>query len=69
MSLLADATPLVPPHFSLYRFGSLPHGLDSHEELFFPKVGFTDDTEAVGVTGSASVGLAGFHEGVARKYS
>jgi hypothetical protein len=69
MSLLADATPLVPPHFSLYRFDSLPQGTDSHEKLFFPKVGFTDDTEAVGVTRSVSVALVDFHEAVAQKYS
>jgi hypothetical protein len=69
MSLLADATPLVPPHFSLYRFGSLPEGIDSHEKLFFPKTGFTDDTEAVGVTRLASVALVNFHQTVAQKYS
>ena len=69
MSLLADAAPLVPSQFSVYPFRDISHAEDRHRKLFFPKVGFIDDTEAVGVTRSVSIALANFHEEIAQKYS
>jgi hypothetical protein len=62
MCLLSDARHLVPANFSVYPLRAAE---DSYGKLFFPKTGFNDDNEAVGVTKIASRSLDWFHEKIA----
>jgi hypothetical protein len=66
MCFLSDASSLVPPQFSIYRLLEAP-APSSTAKLFFPKTGFLDCTQSVGITRTASSRLDGFHETIAQK--
>jgi hypothetical protein len=61
MVLLDQFISMVPTNFSIYHLSSR---MDSttHAKLFFPKAGFVDDIEAVGVTYFASKQIAEAHD-------
>jgi hypothetical protein len=61
MVLLEDFASLVPPEFSQYHFMSKPDAL-SDAKLFYPKVGFSDDTEAIVKTALAARILSDVHD-------
>ncbi|MCR6657700.1 MAG: hypothetical protein NVV63_18260 [Opitutus sp.] len=65
MCFLSEAAQFVPSRFSVYRLLEGDSAPTSTGKLFYPKIGFADDNEAVGVTRLASPALDGFHEAVA----
>ena len=67
MVLLWDFKNLVPANFSIYRLAHAPDEFTKQARLFHPKVGFVDDTEAVGVTRMASIRLSVAHEQLAHE--
>jgi hypothetical protein len=69
MCLLSEAYEFVPAQFSIYRLLEGESAPTSTAKLFFPKTGFLDDSQAVGITRKASSALDEFHEEVARRGS
>jgi len=61
MVLLEDFAAQVPPEFSQYHFMSNPDA-SSDAKLFYPKVGFSDDTEAIVKTALAARTLSDLHD-------
>jgi hypothetical protein len=64
MCLLAGAQFHVPDNFSVYPLGTTKGTEDA--KLFFPKIGFADDNEAVVVTKLVSRKLDDYHELLAK---
>lgn len=61
MVVFDDFTNMIPEPFSQYRlFGARNASGDA--KLFHPKVGFRDDTEAVGITNLVSIRLSAVHD-------
>lgn len=65
MALDAQFVDQVPSQFSIYRLAD-QYAPDRSASLFFPKVGFRDCVEAVGVTKNASLFLSYAHDLTAR---
>lgn len=63
MVLLRDFSDLVPKNYSLYLLSSKKNQL-SNTKLFYPKIGFENDTEAVVVSVIASKKLSLLHDGI-----
>jgi hypothetical protein len=61
MVLLEDFASLVPPEFSQYHFMAKPDA-SSDSKLFYPKIGFSDDTEAIVTTALAASTLSDVHD-------
>ena len=61
MVLLDPFAYLVPKHFSLYHLAP-KREKSSKGKLFYPKIGFVDDLEAVSVTRMASIPIAKEHD-------
>ena len=61
MVLLDPFVSLLPPNFSYYHLAS-KRDASSEAKLFYPKVGFVDDVEAVGFTYLASIPIAKAHD-------
>jgi hypothetical protein len=55
---------LIPERFSKFQFSSGPNAL-STAKIWFPKIGFRDDEEAVRITKSASDTLSPLHDNFA----
>jgi hypothetical protein len=68
MVLLRELESHVPPQFSMYRLASKT-ALDRDAKLFFPKVGFRDCVQAVGVTMESALFLSYAHDLVSRNRS
>jgi len=63
MVLLDDFASIVPPEFSQYHFAAKPDG-STNAKLFYPKVGFRNDTEAVMKTCLVAKTLSKLHDDV-----
>jgi hypothetical protein len=67
MVVSREAIHLIPKNFSIHLLDyRVEHSL-LHAKTFHPKIGFKDDTEAVGVTKSCSKSLQEYHEAEARE--
>ena len=63
MVLLRDFTPMVPSEFSQYNLPEKPSEL-ANAKLFYPKVGFRNDIEAVTKTLLVAKTLSSLHDDV-----
>lgn len=63
MVLLRDFAPMVPPEFSQYHLAEKPGEL-VNAKLFYPKVGFCNDIEAVTKTFLVAKTLSSLHDDV-----
>jgi len=68
MVLLDAFSSMLPTNFSYYRLASKKDSASS-AKLFFPKIGFVDDVEAVGVTYLASKPIAKAHDVFWREFN
>lgn len=66
MVVLSEFEGWIPPEFSRLRLAEKRDALSS-AKLFYPKIGFANDTEAVGVTINTSIGLSNVHDAFALK--
>lgn len=66
MVVLDSFSKMIPKNFSQYQLCKTRNAI-SDGKFFHPKVGFKDDTEAVGVTKLASTKIAQAHDELARK--
>jgi hypothetical protein len=57
---------LLPQQFSVYTLAESPNSTTEHSRMFYPKTGFADDIEAVGVTRIISQTLSRLHDDFAR---
>lgn len=60
--LLSRFASKLPPQFSVYRFSADTCNDLGHAKLFYPKVGFANDVEAVGITRSISPLFSELHD-------
>lgn len=64
--LLSRFASRLPAQFSVYRFPADTHNDLDHAKLFYPKVGFATDVDAVGITRSISPILSDLHDTLCR---
>jgi len=59
---LTQFSGLLPNQFSVYTLDDSPNAATEHSRMHYPKVGFPDDIEAVGVTRMISQRLSKIHD-------